>query len=858
MAYSREWLETEFPGGKWQASGDYLISSPLREDRNPSFAINPEKRVYLDRATDDKGKISDLLKQLGIPDPYCGKDGRGKVPSPRISEIKKDATPEDARLLWNECAPAESHPYAEKKHIPLEGLRITPGGCLAIPQIDVRTGEMCGIERIAKDGKKFQYSKHGGVHVIGEPCAESKTPILIAEGVATGHALHRLSGWPVVVAFSASMLPACFEAVRSRFPDSPVYTAPDNDDAGLGKANDAAALGAGIVRIPRGEGKGDDWLDLEQRYGPERAREIFSSQWEVRDESVKREPEISPASFALRRIGDIPLTEPEFLVDDLLETDTLALFFGESGCRKTFVAFDVAASIATGAPYAGRQTKEGTVIYLAGEGTGGLPRRAKAWEMHRGISLKDAPLFTLSRAALFMDEQGAKTVEEEVERVASEAGAPLLIVIDTVARSMVGGDENSAKDTGIFIERVDALRRKYGASCLLVHHNGVVDKGRLRGSSAWKGALDAEFHVTLEGDIVTLSCKKMKEAAEPEPISFRSCEYVVMEGKTGKQITSLALERTDERATRGKELSAGLKRALDSYHAAAGENPELDAEGRFLGVHVESWRPFFYETATADTQDGKKKAFSRAIKSLVEGGHLSVRNDIYAPVGGEDASSVNRYAQRMNHSSYIGKRDNGTKAGHVPICPDADDGRDGTDGTHSYRSVPMSRSSVPHGGQKMLEEEKGASPKNKLEPADEVPAEILPLEGRTRVESRRTKNGGRSTVGGTDRSVADSTHIEGSVPSSRGNSEKPGCPARKRTAPKVKERIDLVALMDELFGEKPVSGEDPSPRDEPRSGRDTVTKRSVSPDVTPSEEEVESKYMELLGGDADAEGTDVS
>ena len=158
----------------------------------------------------------------------------------------------------------------------------------------------------------------------------------------------------------------------------------------------------------------------------------------------------------------------------------------------------------------------------------------------------------------------------------------------------------------------------------------------------------------------------------------------------------------------------------------------------------------------------------------------------------------------------------------------------------------------------MLEEEKGASPKNKLEPADEVPAEILPLEGRTRVESRRTKNGGRSTVGGTDRSVADSTHIEGSVPSSRGNSEKPGCPARKRTAPKVKEAGDLVALMDELFGEKPVSGEDPSPRDEPRSGRDTVTKRSVSPDVTPSEEEVESKYMELLGGDADAEGTDVS
>ena len=105
--------------------------------------------------------------------------------------------------------------------------------------------------------------------------------------------------------------------------------------------------------------------------------------------------------------------------------------------------------------------------------------------------------------------------------------------------------------------------------------------------------LDAEFLVSLDGDIVTLTATKMKEAEQPAPISFRSHEYTVMIGKTGKEITSLALEPTDERPARMKELSKGLKYALDTYREAAKEKPELEAEGKFIGVHVESWRPYF-------------------------------------------------------------------------------------------------------------------------------------------------------------------------------------------------------------------------------------------------------------------------
>ncbi|MEA4951961.1 MAG: AAA family ATPase [Aminivibrio sp.] len=382
----------------------------------------------------------------------------------------------------------------------------------------------------------------------------------------------------------------------------------------------------------------------------ETAKDLFREAWaKARKKKEPTEPrqEERRSSFSLRRIGDIPLIEPEFLVDDLFEADALALFFGESGCKKSFVALDLAASIATGAPFHGKQTKEGAVIYLAGEGNAGMTRRAEAWSRHRGISLKEAPLFLSSRAALLMDEHSARLVEEEVDRIVQEVGNPLLIIIDTVARSIVGGDENSAKDVSVFVERVDALRRKYGASALLVHHSGIIDKGRLRGSSAWKGALDAEFLIESSGDMVTVEAKKMKDAPIPESFSFKAVEYVILETRSGKAITSLALEPTDEKPAKKEKLSPTLKRALDSYHAAAAEKGLLDEQGNFAGVHIEDWRPYFYETATADSQSGKRGSFNRGIKGLVEGGYLTVRNDVYSLANPKETPPENEYGKRL-------------------------------------------------------------------------------------------------------------------------------------------------------------------------------------------------------------------
>src|SRR5690606_10975405 len=132
----------------------------------------------------------------------------------------------------------------------------------------------------------------------------------------------------------------------------------------------------------------------------------------------------------------------------------------------------------------------------AGEGHNGLARRFKAWERVHGVSLQGAPIYKSHRAAQLYDQKSALDVAEAVKAVADKEGqTPRLIIIDTVARNM-GGDGNSTQDMNLFIEHLDALlRHPYKAAVLCVHHSGKASPGQARGSTALRGALDAEYQV---------------------------------------------------------------------------------------------------------------------------------------------------------------------------------------------------------------------------------------------------------------------------------------------------------------------------------------------------------------------------
>lgn len=360
--------------------------------------------------------------------------------------------------------------------------------------------------------------------------------------------------------------------------------------------------------------------------------------------------------FTFVAVGDLTYRPPEFLVDRLIETDTLGLIFGDPGCGKSFFAVDLALSVAAGVDFHGRDVKQGAVFYIAGEGHNGLVRRFHAWARHRGRSLANVPMFKSERAAQFLDGASAQAVAQSVNNLAAKHGAPALIVVDTLARNFGAGDENSTQEMNAFIAAMDDLRAKWpGSVILVVHHSGHADKQRARGAMALKGALDFEYRLEKSGPNLILANTKMKDAEPPADLSF-SLVSVDLDGG----VRSAALTATDP-LERKPAATSTQRLALSTYETAAKEHGVWDGAA-FRGVHLDHWRDAFYLEHTGDTTEAKKKAFQRVRADLAEAGRIVATNDVYLTL---DASV---------QMAIMAHRDNRDKAGHVPACP-------GTSGT---------------------------------------------------------------------------------------------------------------------------------------------------------------------------------
>lgn len=327
--------------------------------------------------------------------------------------------------------------------------------------------------------------------------------------------------------------------------------------------------------------------------------------------------------FKFVAVGDLEIKEPEYIVEDLFETETMGLIFGDPGCGKSFLAVDIALSVATGTAFHGRAVRKGPVFFIAGEGHNGLARRFHAWAHDRGVPLLDVPLFKSERAAQFLDADSAKSVTNAVANLAAQHGLPALIIVDTLARNFGAGDENNTKDMSEFVVAIDALKARFlGCSVLIVHHSGHAEKQRARGSMALKGALDSEYRVEKDGVELTLRNTKMKDADKPDDLFFRF--HQVNLNDTAKSAVLVAMDAPKRQA----KLTPMQKLAQTTYKTAS-VCFGIWEDGAFRGVHIDNWRDEFYAKHTGDNTETKKKAFQRVRKDMTEHDMMNVQDDVY-------------------------------------------------------------------------------------------------------------------------------------------------------------------------------------------------------------------------------------
>lgn len=202
-----------------------------------------------------------------------------------------------------------------------------------------------------------------------------------------------------------------------------------------------------------------------------------------------------------------------------LPDQSLAMVYGESGAGKSFITIDMACSISHGLPWMGRPTKQGVVVYCAGEGNFGISQRLKAWCQRNGVDNVDN-VYVSNKPIDIDGLDGASQVLKAVTELTGER--VVLVVIDTLNNHM-SGDENTAKDTRKMVNNCVLIGSHFQCSVILNHHMGHGANDRARGSSAWKASLDSAIQVQKKDDSIKIECKKMKDAREPEAIYGELC-----------------------------------------------------------------------------------------------------------------------------------------------------------------------------------------------------------------------------------------------------------------------------------------------------------------------------------------------
>ncbi|TSJ91855.1 AAA family ATPase [Gilliamella apicola] len=210
-----------------------------------------------------------------------------------------------------------------------------------------------------------------------------------------------------------------------------------------------------------------------------------------------------------------------YIIKNILPMQSLCCIYGQSGTFKSFLAISLGCSIACGKEWSGNKVKQGAILYIAGEGGTGVPKRIKAWFDYHNIN-SSIPLFVINRPVFPLVKEDVDELKLACLDAENEFGMKVsLIIIDTLARCLGSADENSAKDMGAFISGCDKLKGDTGASILIVHHTGKDESRGARGSSALTASLDCEFFISKDGkngnnQSLIVECTKMKDM-EPPP-----------------------------------------------------------------------------------------------------------------------------------------------------------------------------------------------------------------------------------------------------------------------------------------------------------------------------------------------------
>lgn len=605
-------------------------SRPAQSDSNRNF--QPQK----DRS--EKSRFVPRDKRLAKTFDYVDEEGRLLYQTLRYEFTNEDGK-RDKTFSQRRPARPDDDPESVKDGwvYSLKGTRIVP---YRLPEL---------LEAIAAGFKVF--------FVEGEKCVDR----LMELGVpSTCNPMGAGKWWDELTAFfnlaDVVIIPdndpqKTDKEGRPKFhPDGrPIFAGWDHAVAVFRKLRPAASK-VGVLVLPDLPIKGDVWDWIDAGGTAERLYELAAVETKAPDLPVFH------SKFGAVWFHEVGKQKPsrDWLVKNLILAKSFGIIYGPPGCGKSFLTSDLMLTCAAAAlnsaerpDWFGYRGRPFGVIYVVAEGREDFEIRLHAWRSEHDIPAGAVLPFVFLPTSIDMRSNDADTkkLAEEIagisEIMQERCGVRVeMVVIDTVARALAGGNENASEVMGAFVINCGKLQELTGVAVAGVHHGGKEAGRGPRGHEALHGAADFEIEVSAATpDTPNLwTVRKLKAGPGGTTHRFRLRQTTVGEDADGDPITSCVVvsqQATD--AAAGGEKPKGLKlrdpekeflTALADTIDRKGVMPPGDlpvAKGVVLVAKVDDVRALYMERLAA-TESGDEATvetrlrarWSRATKAMIK------------------------------------------------------------------------------------------------------------------------------------------------------------------------------------------------------------------------------------------------
>ena len=210
--------------------------------------------------------------------------------------------------------------------------------------------------------------------------------------------------------------------------------------------------------------------------------------------------------------------EQRWLVTGLWSEQAVGIIGGEPKCCKSFLALDLAVSVAAGTPCLRRfaVARPGRVLLYAAEDALHIVRqRLEGICAAAGLLLADLDVQVITAPTVRLDLAADRSnLDETIAKL-----APRLLVLDPFVR-MHRIDENASGEVAPLLAYLRELQRRHALAVVLVHHAkkgaGHVRAGQaLRGSSEFHAWGDSNLYLRRNGEELTLTVEHRAAPAMP-------------------------------------------------------------------------------------------------------------------------------------------------------------------------------------------------------------------------------------------------------------------------------------------------------------------------------------------------------